>query len=241
MPASASKTTFKLLQAFEALFLAKLYNHRKSTLGNMVASHLYEDLYEGGYSGKFNDRVQRAECVVNVAGSTQGIRARRGDGKFGAAVPSQEPSQAADFMVRQGGVALTQIGTEVKVLAKSQLKQIDRVIVDLVDSARTIKAKSDKAITVGIAAVNYSEKYTGIEGTRSFPIDRKVEKAVREADETCRRLDDQVRPAFDEFLLFRFKATNRPPYPFVWLNSEGAKANYGAALVRIAALYEQRF
>ncbi len=138
-------------------------------------------------------------------------------------------------------VALTQIGTEVKIIATARLKQIDRVISDLVGSAQTLKEKSPNAITVGIAAVNYSESYTGVEGDREFPIDTKPESALREAEETARRLERFAGPPFDEFLLFKFKATNRTPYPFAWLNERGTVADYAAALVRIGALFESRF
>jgi hypothetical protein len=231
----------KLLLAFESLFRGRVYNHRNSSLGNFVASHLYEDLYAGGQSPKFNQRVDSRSCVVNVAGSTRGVKARRGDGTFGTVVPGPDPVSFPGFVVWHGMVALTQVGTEVKILAKSQLKQIDRVIVDLVSSATSLRAKSNRAITVAIAAVNFSEKYTGLEGTREFPIDRIPARATHEAEETARRLDQQAGPSFDEFLLFKFKATNRPPYPFGWLHADSVRADYGAALVRIAHLYEQRF
>jgi hypothetical protein len=129
----------------------------------------------------------------------------------------------------------------VKILAKSQLKQIDRVTVDLQSSPNSLRKKSSQAITVGIGAVNYSEKYSGVEGTREFPVDRTAARAAQEAEETARRLVEQVGPVFDEFLLFKFTATNRPPYPFGWLDAGAVRADYGAALVRIAHLYEQRF
>lgn len=45
--------------------------HRKSTLGNAVASHLYVDLRTHGGSKKFNERVSEGRCVVNVAGSAE--------------------------------------------------------------------------------------------------------------------------------------------------------------------------
>ena len=48
-------------------------------------------------------------------------------------------------------------------------------------------------------------------------------------------------PAFDEFLLLAFKATNQEPFPFTWINPAAIAADYGAALVRIADLYEKRF
>jgi hypothetical protein len=73
----AAHSGFRLLRAFEQLFFRKPYNHRISTLGNFVATHLYEDLLEHGDSAKFNDRVAARKCAVNVHGSTRGVRARR--------------------------------------------------------------------------------------------------------------------------------------------------------------------
>lgn len=233
--------TFRLLGAFEGLFLNRPYKHRVSTLGNFVATHLYEDLLEHGDSTKFIDRVTARKVAVNIDGSTRGVKARRGDGTFGAVVPGSDPDHVKGFAVLQGMVALTHIGAEFKIVATAHLKQIDRVLNDLTGSASSLKEKSQNAITVGFAAVNYSERWTGIEGTRSFPVERKPQRALTESEETSRRLVEIARPAFDEFLLLRFKATNQDPYPFAWLDERGTRADYGAALVRISNLYEQRF
>jgi len=138
-------------------------------------------------------------------------------------------------------VALTHIGAEFKIVATAHLKQIDRVLQDLTGSAVSLKEKSASAITVGFAAVNYSEGWTGMEGTRSFPVVRKPHRALQESEETSRRLLETARPAFDEFVLLKFKATNQPPFPFSWLNSSGTASDYGAAVVRIADLYDRRF
>lgn len=237
----ATPVTFRLLGAFEGLFLNKPYKHRVSTLGNFVATHLYEDLLEHGDSAKFIDRVSTAKGAVNIDGSTRGVRARRGDGTFGSVVPGSTPEHVKGFAALQGMVALTHIGAEFKIIATAHLKQIDRVLTDLVGSASSLKEKSHNAITVGFAAVNYSERWTGIEGTRSFPVERKPQRAIQESEETSRRLLEVARPAFDEFILLRFKATNQEPYPFAWLDERGTAADYGAALIRISDLYEQRF
>jgi hypothetical protein len=232
---------FKLLAAFEALFQGNVYRHRQSTLGNSVATHLYEDLYDHGGSQRFNERVVAGQCVVNVEGSTRGVKARRGDGTFGTIVPGIQPLRTDGFVVLQGMVALTHIGAEFKIVATAHLKQIDRVLNDLTGSATSLKEKSANAITVGFAAVNYSERWTGLEGTRSFPVERKPPRALQESEETSRRLLEIARPAFDEFLLLKFRATNQEPFPFAWLNPSGMAADYGAALVRIANLYDNRF
>lgn len=241
MPPSTPGTGFRLIGAFEGLFRGQVYRHRDSSLGNFVAAHLYEDLAERNVSPKLTRAVDAGASVLNAGGSTRGVRVRRGDGTFGVLVPSSTPVRIPGFRLLQGMVALTQIGTEVKIIAKSRLKQIDRVINDLVGSAVTLKEKSPNAITVGIAAVNYSESYTGVEGEREFPIDSRPESAVREADDTSGRLERLAASRFDEFLLFKFRATNRPPYPFAWLNERATAADYGAALVRIGALFEHQF
>ncbi len=230
-----------MLGAFESLFSGKVYKHRISTLGNFVATHLYEDLLEHGDSPKFVGRVENGKAAVNVDGSTRGVRARRGDGTFGAVVPGSAPVKVPGFGVLQGMVALTHIGAEFKIIATAHLKQIDRVLQDLTGSATSLKEKSPSAITVGFAAVNYSEQWTGVEGSRTFPVTRKPQRALQESEETSRRLIEIARPAFNEFLLLRFKATNQDPYPFSWLHDRGTEADYGAALIRISNLYEQRF
>ncbi len=48
-------------------------------------------------------------------------------------------------------------------------------------------------------------------------------------------------PAFDHFLILRFIATNRPPYPFQWVDPAGLARDYGAMLVRISKAYDERF
>lgn len=233
--------SFKLLAAFEGLFHGDVYKHRRSTLGNLVAAHLYEDLYDHGNSPTFNERVTAGKCVVNAEGSTRGVKARRGDGTFGAIVPGSHPLTAHGFIVCQGMVALMHVGAEFKIIATAHLKQIDRVLNDLTGSATSLREKSPNAITVGFAAVNYSERWTGMEGNRSFPVERKPQRALQASEETSRRLLQIARPAFDEFLLLKFRATNQEPFPFSWLNPSGIAADYGAALVRIADLYEARF
>jgi hypothetical protein len=171
--------SFKLLAAFEGLFQGSLYQHRKSTLGNLVASHLYEDLCEHGGSPKFNERVASGKCVVNIGGSTRGVAARRGDGTFGAVVPGSDARKANGFIVLRGLVALTHVGAEFKIIATAHLKQIDRVLNDLTGSAVSLKEKSANAITVGFAAVNYTERWTGVEGTRSFPVEGSLSEPGR--------------------------------------------------------------
>jgi hypothetical protein len=47
-------------------------------------------------------------------------------------------------------------------------------------------------------------------------------------------------PAFDEFIILRFKATNVAPFPFSWVNQKATALDYGAALARISQAYEAR-
>ena len=83
-----SQEKYALLRTFRGLFEGKPYLHRKSNLGDLVASQLYEDLVAINKSAKLVERVQRHERVVNVRNVMIGKPARRGDGTFGELVPA---------------------------------------------------------------------------------------------------------------------------------------------------------
>lgn len=57
---------YALLRTFRGLFEGKAYHHRKANLGDLVASHLYEDLAAINKSAKLVERVQHHERVVNL-------------------------------------------------------------------------------------------------------------------------------------------------------------------------------
>jgi hypothetical protein len=59
--------------------------------------------------------------------------------------------------------------------------------------------------------------------------------------EAERRLRADAAKEFNEFLVLPFKATDAPPYPFEWVNYDETRLDYGAALSRISAIYQQRF
>ena len=56
-----------LLRTFRQLFEGTRYKHRDSSLGDLVASQLYEDLVALNKSSKLTARVQSHERVVNLA------------------------------------------------------------------------------------------------------------------------------------------------------------------------------
>jgi hypothetical protein len=76
------------LKAFRSLFDGTQYLHRDSSLGDWVASYLYEDLYKLRKSSKLNKRIAAGLRVLNTQNRTVGIARRRGDGTFGELVPS---------------------------------------------------------------------------------------------------------------------------------------------------------
>jgi len=51
----------------------------------------------------------------------------------------------------------------------------------------------------------------------------------------------EAAPAFDEFLVLRYRATNDTPYLFEWVSYEDTRLDYAAALARIGSQYQQRF
>jgi hypothetical protein len=147
-----------------------------------------------------------------------------------------------EFAVARGPVATVEIGTEVKILAKAMIKQIDRVMTDLQNQRREFQKAGGNPIAVGIVGINRAIRYVSFEGDRDYPTDGKKNKhPIQEAAEAEKRLLARVASDFDEFLILRFKATNEPPYAFEWLDVGQTEMDYGAILTRVLRKYEVRF
>lgn len=235
-------SSYVLLRGFRELFEGHPYFHRDSSLGDRIASFLYEDLVLLGKSASFSARVEGKERVLNAQNRTVGKLRRRGDGTFGEIVPGTSSAQVPGFVVARGAIATIEIGTETKILAKAMIKQIDRVIGDLVRQIEQFKRGGGQPICVGLVGVNFSTSYTGYEGSRPNPTDGKKHKhPSQEAAAAVARLRERAQPAFDEFLFLRFVATNVEPYPFAWVDEKETVAEYGAMLTRISREYDRRF
>ena len=89
--------------------------------------HLYEDLVTINKSDKYVLSVSTMSKVLNGQNKRKGVEARRGDGTFGELIVGKEPQIDADYKVARGPIATVEIATEVKILAKAMIKQIDRV------------------------------------------------------------------------------------------------------------------
>ena len=203
--------------------------------------HLYEDLGELGRSKKYTERIEIGISVLNTHNERRGVKARRGDGSFGEIIPTSSAVKDEGFSVGRGPIATIEIGIEVKILMKAMIKQIDRVISDLKGQVQQFRSHGGNPICVGIVGVNRAPYCTSHEGTRSFRTDGKRYKhPADEAEEAVERLQKLAAPHFDEFLILPFAGTNEPPYRFDWFNEKATRADYGAALVRISRLYEDR-
>src|SRR5436190_1952811 len=233
---------FHLLRTFRSLFEGTQYKHRDSSLGDLVASQLYEDLVALNKSEKLTRRVQAHERVVNLGNRAIGRPSRRGDGTFGELVPTAVAITESGLLVARGEVANIEIGAETKILAKAMIKQIDRVIGDLIRQVDEFRRTGGDPICVGIVGVNYAAKYTSYEGEREWPTDgRKHKHPIQEAAEAERRLRSKAASAFDEFQVLRFRATNTAPFPFEWVDYEQTAKEYSALLVRVSREYDRRF
>jgi len=238
----SSATKFELLEQFRSVFEGKIYKHRNSSLGDSVANQIYEDLVILGRSQKLVERVKNHHRVVNLGNKTMGKPSRRGDGTFGELVPTAVAIVESGMLVARGDTANIEIGTETKILAKAMNKQIDRVIGDLCRQVEEFRRTGGKPICVGIVGINTAAAYTSVEGARSYPTDGKKEKhPIQEAAKAEQDLLSKARPSFDEFLVLRFRATNTDPFPFEWVDYELTAKEYGAALVRVSRLYDERF
>jgi len=211
-------------------------------LGDLVANHLYEDLVTLGKSAKLVARVAAHERVVYLANKTVGRPSRRGDGTLGELIPAAVAVTESGLLVARGEVANIEIGVETKILAKAMIKQIDRVIGDLCRQVEEFRKTGRNPICVGIVGVNFAQSYTSYEGRREWPTDGKKHKhPAQEATEAEKRLRAKAVPAFDEFQVLPFQATNVAPFPFEWLDYERTLKQYGALLVRVSREYDRRF
>jgi hypothetical protein len=227
-----------LLDAFQSLFAGQLYKHRDSSQGDKVAAFLYDDLLALGRSRKLVHRIQHHISVAGQTAKVFGRPGRRPDGTFGALVPAATAKVSSPYLTARGPLARLEIGTEVKIMATKMIAQVDRVLTGLGDQATTLTSQNKAAIRVAIVGVNHAGEYTGWEGDRPFPA-----KAApsREAVEIIRRVETRIRPLYDELLILRFSATNRPPYNFSWVNPTQTLHEYNAILLRVSDEYEARF
>jgi hypothetical protein len=237
-----SQEKYGLLRTFRGLFEGKPYLHRKSNLGDLVASQLYEDLIAINKSAKLVERVQRHERVVNVRNVMIGKPARRGDGTFGELVPAAVAVIEKGMLVARGPIATIEIGAETKILAKAMIKQIDRVMSDLINQVTQFKRGSGNPICVAFVGINFAEQYVSFEGRKRWPTDgKKYKHPIQEAVQAEQRLNDKARSTFDEFQVLRFRATNAKPYPFEWVDLSITELEYSALLTRVSREYERRF
>lgn len=233
---------YRLLRAFRELFQGTTYKHRDSSLGDYVASCLYEDLYRLNKSEKLVSRINEHARVVSLQNKTVGIARRRGDGTFGELVPAAVALTEDGFAVSRGPVATIEIGAETKILAKAMIKQIDRVIGDLIRQTQEFRTRGGNPICVGLVGVNFAPQYKSFEGEREHATDGKKQKhPVQEAPEAVRRLQQKATTHFDEFQILKFNATNLPPFPFAWVDEAEIVMEYSALLTRISREYDRRF
>jgi hypothetical protein len=232
----------RLLETFRRLFDGTKYLHRKSNLGDLVAVEFYEDLLALGKSVSLRGRIAAHDRVINLRNVTVGKTARRGDGTLGELVPSAVAIVEKNFLVARGPTANIEIGVEAKILAKAMIKQIDRVIGDLQRQVMMFRKTGGNPICIGFVGINWSSSYTSYEGRRRFPTDgKKYKHPIQEAADAEARLRHDAMPAFDEFLILNFTATNIRPYPFAWKDYGALELEYNALLTRISREYDLRF
>ena len=129
-----------------------------------------------------------------------------------------------------------------KILAKAMIKQIDRVISDLLNQATQFRRGGGNPICVAFVGINFAERYVSFEGKKKWPTDGKRYKhPIQEAAQAEQRLNEKPRTAFDEFQILRFRATNAKPFPFEWVDLGKTEMEYSSVLTRISREYDRRF
>lgn len=239
---SRTESSFSLLNTFRSTFDGQKYQHRNSILGDVIASQLYEDLVVLGKSALLSERIARRERVVNAANKAVGKKSRRGDGTFGELVPTAMAITEDGLHVGRGEIANIEIGAETKILAKAMIKQIDRVIGDLIRQAEQFKRTGGNPICIGIVGINQASSYTSYEGEREYLTDGRREKHPNQEAATAeQRVRAEAEPHFFELQILRFRATNIAPFPFDWVNLPQTEKEYSSLLLRLSREYDKRF
>lgn len=238
--------SYRLLDEFRKTFEGKKYRHRDSSLGDWVALHLYEDLYDLGRSKHFVVGAKSREKVLNVQNKRRGIKARRGDGTFGELIPGMPSVVDLGFSVARGPIANVEVGAEAKFLSKAMIKQVGRVKTDLKNQVASFQRGAGNPICVAIIGVNWADYTIGYEGDRVWRTNGKNHKhPIQEAAEVEERIQAEIAPKFDELIVLRYRAPNdpdtEPPYQFSWVSFIDTFQDYGAALVRLSREYDTRF
>jgi len=237
-----SDEKYTLLRTFRGLFEGNPYVHRKSNLGDLVASQFYEDLVTMGKSTSLVEGVQRHERVVNMKNVMTGKPARRGDGTFGELVPAAVAVTAKGMLVARGPVATMEIGVETKILSKAMQKQVGRVISDLTDQINHFNQAGGNPICVAFVGINFAHQYVSFEVRKRWPTDgKKYKHPIQEAAKVEQRLIEKAPSAFDEFQILRFRATNAKPFPFEWVDLRATEMEYSSVLTRVSREYDRRF
>ena len=134
-----------------------------------------------------------------------GKPARRGDGTFGELVPAAVAVTEKGMLVARGPVATIEIGAETKILAKAMIKQIDRVISDLVNQVNQFKRGGGNPICVAFVGINFADQYVSFEKRKRWTTDgKKYKHPIQEAAKAEQRLNEKARLAFDEFQISAF-------------------------------------
>ena len=235
-----SNGKFRLLETFKTTFEGKFYKHRNPTLGNKIGRTLFEDLLQYEVSIRYKNHVVQGRGVVNLGGKIRTPKTIRRNDSIFEKPPAGEALQPPNegFSVPEGSVAEPRISCEVKIMAKSQQKQIDRVISDLDNFALRMKSLNRKCINVAIIGINHESDYISREGRRPFKHKLREQEPTTVREKLLRQLSEKK---YDEILILEFRATNQKPYPFHWLDAGAVDLDYGAALTRIGERYQERF
>ncbi len=236
-----------MLDAFRAIFEGKIYRHRSNNQGDQLATEFYEDFYALGRSPKLVRDVDAQRRGIALSQIRSGISSRRGDGTFGELIPGQAIVREAGYSVARSAVATLDVGVEVKILNKAQIKQINDRVAGLQKQAdyflrgRDGRARGN-SICVAIVATNSADYAIGYEGERSYRTDgRKHAHPAQEASFIVSKLRHEVAPSYDELILLTYKASNDAPFEFRWNDVATVERDYSASLVRLSSEYERRF
>jgi hypothetical protein len=100
-----------------------------------------------------------------------------------------------------------------------------------------MRALHPRCINIAVVGVNHEPEYVSYEGEREYRHRLRPSEAAR----TEVRVGE-LEGEYEGVLTLAFRATNQAPeFPFAWVDETRTRRDYGALLVRVGSLYDERF
>ena len=233
---------YRLLHSFQEIFSGTPYRHRNSQLTDCVALDYFEDYRRTTNRPAIQERLDSGSSVVGSRPPLTGGMNHGGLRYIGEKTPGINPTRMPERSVMTGRTANVEIVFEIKILAKSMNKQVNRVINDFGNRQAKLKKAYPDVIFIGAVGVNFASAYVSYEGARTYHTNGKERRhPSQEATSVKNKLLDGLSDVLDELLIICFTAENVSPYNFDFLGLDRTEEELAGIIARTARDHEKRF